>query len=249
MKYYFYVIFILILFLIFNYFLNKNEYFKNIIENFTSNLENKCIPYHSNYEKVCRPNGIDYGIKTIENCDEDENNVKINCGKMIFNGIDYSDEGLYTTGCIDQSLDMDTMCNTYMPNDIKSTSKLNGYYNRSGGSKIILNGKHGDCYNNDGSPNKNKSRAICDLRSNRKINRIPPFNEHIKYNKFTGCHNMESYDFKKDCQKILKDDNINSVYAEIDGFDCMPGFARAKCLDKDEFITNHSDFYKFVSES
>lgn len=240
------IILLLVILIINTYFIN-NQMSLKMIESFTNQVS--CVNKNIDYGSVCTDtnNSKDYGIASFEVCSTDENKYKLNCGKMIFNGVDYTDEGLYTTGCIDKSLDMDTMCNTYMPDDVKSISKNNGYYNRSAGSKLILNGKDGDCYNNDGSPNKNKSRAICNLSSNRKINRIPPFNKHIKYNKFTDCYNMETYDFKSDCQTILNN-KTNSVFAQIDGFDCMPGFARAKCLDKDEFITNHNDFYKFVSE-
>ena len=225
---------------------NKNESFKE----FTNQLNNNnCVPLNSNYGLVCSNIGKDYGIKSKELCEEEENSVKVNCGRLIYNGVSYKDVGEYSTGCIDKSLDFDTMCNEMMPLDIKDTSKKVGYYDRSAGASVILNGKHGDCYNNDGTSNKLKSRAICNLRSNMKINRIPPFTNTIDYNTFTGCHNMETFNFANECKDLLKLDNIDNVYADIHGFDCMPGYARAKCINKENPISIPHDLNKLQRDT
>ena len=223
---------------------DNNEKFKE-----SEDLSNSCVPLYSNYGEVCSQYGKNYGIQSKETCEEEEDSVKINCGELIFNGVSYIDEGEYSTGCMDNSLDFDTICNEILPSDIRDTSKKDGYYDRSAGASVILNGKSGDCYNNDGSSNKLKSRAVCNLRSNLEINRIPPFTNTIDYNTFTGCHNMETYTFANECKNLLKLDNTDDVYADIHGFDCMPGYARAKCINKGKSIHIPSDINKLQKDT
>lgn len=213
--------------------------------------ENICVPNTSDFGKICRSRyDKQYGVKEIQDCGGD--NVKIKCGKLIFNKVNYSDgnDQVYSTDCLNKSLDMDTMCNVYMPNNIKDSSKRKGYYDKSGGTNIKLLGKTGDCYTHDGSPDLSKARGICNLRSNKQINRIRPFSYENDYNKFTDCNDMERHNFVSDCKNILGEDVVDSeVFADIHGFDCMPGYARAKCVNKSDIINIPPDLRKLKLDS
>jgi len=155
---------------------------------------------------------------------------------MVFNNIDYSDQGkyAYATECINDSLDLDTMCNYYMPDNIKNNSKKDGYNVNSAGLDVTLKGKDGDCYLTNGDPDSSKVRGICNFKRENEINRVRPVSYENDYNKFTQCQNME-YNFVNDCKTLL-DINQTNVFADIRGFDCMPGYARAKCVDKTKDI-------------
>ena len=201
------------------------------INNDYANLEGQCIPPNSDFGKICGAKyGNQYGVSKKEPCND--GNVKITCGYLNFDEVDYRNVGKYTTNCINKSFDMDTMCNINMPNNVRELSKESGYYDTSAGAKAVLKGKLGDCYTNDGSPDLSKARPICNLSSNKEIDRILPFNNQNEYNIFTECHNMENHNFVNDCQQLLKLDNKQDVFADIHGFDCMPGYARAKCINK-----------------
>ena len=221
-----------------------NSYFLNfkinskLIESFAN--PNSCINKKSNIGFKCPSinNNKDYGIGTIKDCPSNESSqYELTCSNMTFNGIDYSDEGEYSTGCINHTFDMDTMCNEYMPVQMKKNLSQDGYYNKSAGAQVILKGKDGDCYNNDGTSNPLKSRAICNLRSNKQIKRILPGKNINESDKFTDCNNMENYNFLQECKNMigpLNEAEEEDVYADIHGYDCMPGFARAKCYFKNK---------------
>lgn len=210
--------------------------------------EGQCIS-PGKISSVCKINGK--GIKEINRdiCPGDK--VKVTCGNLTFNEIDYSNEGkyVYATDCINNAFDMDTMCNEIMPKSINQISKPNGYYNQSAGADVILKGKQGDCYTADGSPDLSKSRAICNLQSNKEIKRILPFRNNQDYNVFTNCNNMESHNFVDECKNLLKLNSNNDVFADIHGFDCMPGYARAKCINKTEAINIPDDIKKLKIDS
>lgn len=186
---------------------------------------------------------------TGEESEEPNNNVKK--GNLTFDEVDYSNEGkyVYATDCIDNAFDMDTICNQIMPKNINQIAKQNGYYNQSAGADVILKGKKGDCLTHDKSPDLSKSRAICNLKSNKEIKRIFPFNNNQDYNVFTNCNNMESHNFVDDCKNLLKLNSNNDVFADIHGFDCMPGYARAKCINKKEAINIPNDIKKLKHDS
>ena len=232
------IILLFIFLMIHSYFLNNQMNLK-VIESFAN--PNSCINKNIDYGAVCvdTNNSKDYGVGTLQDCSSDATKKKyeLTCANMTFNGVDYSDEGTYSTGCINHTLDMDTMCNSYMPVQMKANLKQNGYYNKSAGAQVILKGKEGDCYNNDGTSNPLKSRAICNLRSNKEINRILPGRDINESDKFTDCQNMENYNFLQDCKTMmspLNETEEEDIYADIHGYDCMPGYARAKCYLKDE---------------
>lgn len=234
---------------------SKNTDVQSAIQSSTTagTTESKCIPIDSDYGKICQSlYGNSYGVQSIDSSGCEAGEVKIKCGKLYFNEIDYNKVGLYSTKCINNSFDMDTMCNEYMPDEVRKISSKSGYYDTSAGSQTVLKGKYGDCYNNDGSPNLSKSRAICNLKSNKEIQRILPFSYESDYNKFTDCHNMENYNFVQDCQNILSESNSEdelNVFADIHGFDCMPGYARAKCINKNDSIPVPYDLTKLKVQS
>lgn len=171
---------------------------------------------------------------------------------MIFNGENYdsnNDNLTYSTDCISDSLDLNTMCNYYMPKNIRIKSKENGYNINSAGLNVKLRGKYGDCYTNNGKADLSKVRGICNFKKFSEIDRVRPFKFVNDYNKYTGCHNMEQYNFANDCKNILGLDNVDNVYADIKGFDCMPGYARAKCVNKQDLINIPDNLQKFKNDS
>ena len=218
-----------------------------------SNID--CVPIKSNYGQICKNkynNSNDYGVSKITQCvsetDKNNHDVRVECKKMFFDKVDYSEHGPYATECIDSSLDFDTMCNYYMQNDIKKTSKKNGYNINSSGVSVKLKGKTGDCYLSNGLSDLSKTRGICGFKRENTIDRVRPFMSENNYNKFTECNNMESHDFVNDCANILNKDSEN-VFADINGFDCMPGYARAKCINKEDAINIPPNLAKFYNDS
>lgn len=208
--------------------------------------ENQCIS-PDKIGKVCKIQGT--GVKEIKEGICPGDNVQVTCGNLTYDGVDYSNEGKYSTNCISSSYDMDTMCNVIMPDSIREISKRKGYYDQSAGAQVILKGKLGDCYTVDGTPDLSKSRAICNLKSNKEIKRIMPFGNELGYNKFTDCHNMESFNFVQNCKEILGVNSNEKVFADIHGFDCMPGYARAKCVNKTDAINISQDLVKLKLDS
>lgn len=194
-----------------------------------------CIPKNSNYGEICKNRfGNNFGISKIEDCENNTEGKKITCTEMIFNEINYSNQGkyAYATDCINDSLDLDTMCNYYMPDSIKNNSKEDGYNVNSAGLDVSLKGKDGDCYLTNGDPDSSKVRGICNFKRENKINRVRPISYENDYNKFTQCQNMTTHNFVNDCQTLLDEETEEEdVFADIRGFDCMPGYARAKCRD------------------
>lgn len=211
--------------------------------------ENTCLPNNSDFGKICkiRHGSYQYGVKNLESCGN--NTSKLKCGKLIFNGQDYSNNGKYvfSTDCLDKSFDFDTICNQYIPSNIKTRTKSNGYDNNSAGMDTFLKGKYGDCFLSDGQSNPGKARAICNMKSNKEISRIRPLSSNIDYNVYTDCHS-DSYDFVNDCSQKL---NGNQAFADIQGFDCMPGYSRARCINKEEinYVGEDSLKLKFDSKS
>ncbi len=219
--------------------------------------QNQCITKNSDYGQVCKLRyGSQSGVDKIEECDSlDTNSVKITCSNMTFNGKDYSNDGSYvfSTECIDKSLDFDDMCNSYMLNSIKDESRPNGYNVYSAGVSEKLIGIEGSCYLNNGESDQTKARGICNLKSNQTLPRLSPYtyvdnHELNDYNKFTDCKNIETGEFVEDCQRLL-DVTEDKVYADINGYDCLPGYGRAKCVDTSKKVSLSPDMKKFKFDS
>lgn len=230
---------------------SKNNIYKEKLKDINdTSSNNDCIEKNINYGEVCKKRfGSNYGIKNIKSCNNNKG-VKVICEKMVFDGKGYQDDNFsYSTDCINESLDLNTMCNYYMPKNIKEKSTKNGYNINSVGLNVRLKGKYGDCYTSNGKPDLSKNRGICNFKKFSEIERIRPFQFVNDYNKSTGCHNMENYDFVSDCKNKLKLNNNKEVYADIQGFDCMPGYARAKCVNKNELIQLPTNLQKFKNDS
>ena len=221
---------------------------------------NTCFPDESDFGKICkiRHNSNQYGLKKLKNCYDKKKKIidgitKVECGKLFFNKEDYSTnpDNKYSTPCINASLDLNTMCNSYIPDQFKINSYKQGYNSDSAGSNIKLLGKSGDCYTNN-LPDDSKARVICGFKKFNQIDRVRPFSYENDYNKFTEC-NKTTHDFVNDCKNILVKTNENiideNIFADIKGFDCMPGFARAKCIDKTNNIDIPDNLQKFMTDS
>ena len=199
----------------------------------SSNLDNECFPSNTDFGTVCdNYGGNQFGVLKTQSCNNNQGK-KVQCEPMVFNGIDYKNKDNFATPCLDKSLDFDTMCNNYMPESIQSNIVNKGYTQSSSGLKEKLIGKDGDCYVSNGKPDNSKARGICSLKHNNEIPKLDPFIYNQDTNVFTTCNKMNSSDFVDKCSSLL---NIqkNNVYADISGYDCFPGYGRAKCIDKNE---------------
>ena len=166
------------------------------------------------------------------------NRVKTKLKKFTHNEIDYY--GVSETACYDKNDDFDNWCRfNYVPTNEEPIPS--GYSINNIGAQKILNGVDGDCNN------PNLSRAICDFNSIQEVNKIEPLlltnsddilqgaKYNSKYNNFTDCMSLSDSsftnvdNFKRNCANLLKVDISNAVPDEIMGYDCNPGYYRAKC--------------------
>ena len=164
--------------------------------------------------------------------------TKPKLNKFIHNNVDYY--GVSETACYDKSDDFDNWCRfNYVPSD--KNPLPDGYSVNSIGAQKILNGIDGDCNN------PNLSRAICDFNSIQEVNKIEPLllvnsddnlqgaKYNSKYNNFTDCMPLSDSsftnvdNFRRSCANLLKVDKSSAVPDEIMGYDCNPGYYRAKC--------------------
>ena len=216
---------------------------KSIIE-LKNTLDSDCIK-KSDLGIVCsaRNNGSNnYGIKTIETSCCAIDKVKVSCELHTYNTKNYSDV-INATPCLDKSISSDDACRIYQPND---NLRLIGYNINSIGSKNTLYAENGDCYNSDGKPDYNKARFLCNYDYIKNITKMTPFPDNYDYNKYTSCKLMNS-DFKDDCKTILNKTSKNNVYAYVSGYDCIPGYGRAKCLDTSKKIEVSNNDKQFIN--
>jgi hypothetical protein len=189
------------------------------IDNIGSNCPD-CID-STDFSQYCSNINPNYGVSNIENCGN--NKYRVKCGIGYIGGVSYNDiydDNLVTTPCLDNNIDFNTMCRYYNNQNIPK-----GYNINSIAAKTILKGKDGDCYNSNGIPNKNKARAICSNNYFDTVKKLNP-SKTSHNNLFTNCHLINS-NFDKHCQNKYNENNIYS-YDKM-GYDCLPGFARAKC--------------------
>jgi hypothetical protein len=164
--------------------------------------------------------------------------IKPKLNKFTHNKVNYY--GVSETACYDKNDDFDNWCRfNYVPSD--KNPLPDGYSVNSIGVQKILNGIDGDCNN------PNLSRAICDFNSIQEVNKIEPLllvnsddnlqgaKYNSKYNNFTDCMPLSDSsftnvdNFRRSCANLLKVDKSNAVPDEIMGYDCNPGYYRAKC--------------------
>ena len=176
----------------------------------------------------------DYGtsgtVSILDSTKEDEDNSETKNPEIknfTYNNVNYW--GVSETGCFNKSDDFDNWCRyNYIPDKFPS-----GYSENGIGAQKILHGTDGGCNN------PNLARAICDFNSIQEVKKIEPlliessdnlessqYND--KYNNFTNCILYNVGDFKKQCSRVLSEQNV--IPAEIMGYDCNPGYYRAKCM-------------------
>jgi len=203
---------------------NKNNA-KNKLANLPT-LEPDCYPRNTNFDALCKLNNPKNGIKNIIPCNN--NTAKVECGLNYING-SYYDETVLKTPCQNIKSDFDTWCRYYNSNNIPL-----GYNINSIGSKELLIGSKGGCYLNDGQSDDTKASAICDYNHMEEIKKLSPANPFIDYNIFTDCRPIRGSNFIKDCANLLNVESSKAYADQIMGYDCNPGFARAKCVKYDD---------------
>jgi hypothetical protein len=209
--------------------LNKNKDLNKNSQNNQNNLNQKnaikCYPNNSNFSKICSDQNPMYGVKQINLCN-DKNTSSVICDSNYLNG-KYIGNPIITP-CLNKTDDFDVWCKYYNTKPVPD-----GYNINSIGVKNLLVGKEGECYLNN-NPDNSKARAICDYNYIQNVTKINSSN--LKNNNFTDCSPINS-NFNILCSNISK----TSIASEIMGYDCNPGFARAKCIDGDSiFIDNNS---------
>ena len=188
-----------------------------------------------------------FGLKSITPCTgADSNKSKFECENLWFNELQYENV-INATSCINKSIDFDEACRIFQPKD--NSLKTKGYNINSIGSKHILYGKNGDCYNSSGNEDFNKGRALCSYKYNTNMTKLDHIQNNYDYNVFTECKNIKS-NFNQECKTLLGKTGINDkVYAYINGFDCLPGFCRAKCIDKSKPINETENMKQFMKDA
>jgi hypothetical protein len=204
---------------------NKNN--GNIISPNLPTLEDGCYPKNTNLDAICKLNNSKNGIKNIKYCN-DKNTVRVECGLNYINGTFY-DDSVLRTPCQNIKTDFDTWCKYYNSNIIPK-----GYNVNSIGSKKLLVGSNGGCYLNNGESDNSKAAAICDYNHMDEVKKLSPANPYIDYNIFTNCKPIRDTNFVRNCSQLLNVDYDKAYADQIMGYDCNPGFARAKCIKSED---------------
>lgn len=136
------------------------------------------------------------------------------------------------TPCLDKMTDFDEWCKYYNHKIVPE-----GYNIDSIGAKQILVGEKGFCFTKDGKPNKYKARAICDNNHLYTIPKLQSDTTIVDYNSFTDCLPINDTNFVSECSKLLDNNPFLDTSAyQIMGYDCNPGFGRAKCIKKEDML-------------
>jgi hypothetical protein len=191
-----------------------------------------CIP-NQDFSQYCKniSSNPNMGVNSVTPCNNTSSQVQ--CG--LFNiGGNILKNNTIMTPCLDKSTDFDTWCKYYNKKPIP-----NGYNVNSIGAKDILIGSDGDCYNSDGTSNDNLARAICDNSHMQTITKLEPDNQNIDYNYFTECLPLNKTNFAFSCTHLFK----GTIPDQILGYDCNPGYGRAKCIKPGDIINNNNLIY------
>ena len=197
-------------------------------------LDKDCYTNNSNFNEICKMQNIKYGVKKLIPCDN--NHSKVECGLNYINGIHYGDN-VTITPCLNKSDDFDNWCRYY--NNISTIPS--GYNINSIGSKKILVGALGGCYTNNGKSDNNSARGICDYKHMEQVNRLEPANNKINYNVYTDCLPLNGNNFIPSCRNLMNNDKV--LVTQIMGYDCNPGYGRAKCLNSNDIYDFDSNFF------
>jgi len=191
---------------------------------------NECHPISStNFDKICKTQTLNpkSGIKSYTAC-ADSDKLRVECEQGYINGVNYGTDTIITP-CLNKSDDFNTWCKYYNNSNIPE-----GYSINSIGVKKLLIGEDGDCFLNDGTSDINSARAICDYNNMEQITKLDRAYNDIDYNKFTSCSPIRD-DFSLKCSELLG--VAEKTYAvQIMGYDCNPGYGRAKCLTKNDYL-------------
>lgn len=209
----------------------EEEHTNNIYQTKTVLLDNDCIHNKNDFNKYCKEKNSNYGIKKIIKCDD--NYSKVICDKNYINEIYYGNN-ISITPCLNKTDDFDTWCKFYNNNKIPYGFNINSI-----GTKHLLIGKKGDCYLNNGNPDNSKARAVCDYNHVDSVSKLEPIYNN-DYNVFTTCMPYKN-NFNDTCKKIF---NKDAKAIEIMGYDCNPGFLRAKCIKRGDIqfsVNNNVD--------
>lgn len=224
-----YFLLIIFIFFILLILIKNNNYFNNSkIESYQNNDDSRKCPDTCREKKSYNKSGAVSILNSNIKNNEDNSKTKMpKIKKFTHNNVNYW--GVSETGCFNKSDDFDNWCRyNYIPDKFPS-----GYSENGIGAQKILYGTDGGCNN------PNLARAICDFNSIQEVQKIEPvlikssdnlesaqYND--KYNNFTSCILYNVGDFKKQCSRILSTQNV--IPTEIMGYDCNPGYYRAKCL-------------------
>ena len=198
-------------------------------------LDNDCYPNSTNFDVICKSQNPKYGVKKITPCDN--NNSKVSCDLNYINGKQYNPPSIITP-CINKSDDFDTWCKFYS----NKNSVPTGYNINSIGVYKLLEGNEGDCYLTNGKPDISSARAVCDYNHSEGLPKLFPVNEKISDNIFTDCLQMNS-NFVSACANKINIEYKDVHANQIMGYDCNPGYGRAKCLKKGDYREMKRDNY------
>jgi len=215
--------------------INKNFILTNKSNIFDQDLTN-CYPNNTNFDSICKKINSTYGVKKIIKCDS--NNSKVECAKNYING-DFLGNMVTITPCLNKTDDFDTWCRYYNNNPVPP-----GYNVNSIGAKKLFVGKEGDCYFENGIPNNHNARAVCDYNHNDEVYKLEQANNKIDYNIFTDCYPLKPTNFVTKCSELLDIPYEHTFADQIMGYDCNPGFGRAKCIaskDIDNYTKSQYD--------
>jgi hypothetical protein len=182
-----------------------------------------CYSNNSNFYEICNEQDSTYGVKRIINCTKGSS---VECAKGYINGEYYGNK--IVTPCLNKKDDFDSWCRYYNTNPIPDGFNINSI-----GASEILIGEQGDCYVN-GVSDTNSARAVCDYNHIDSVKRLEPDFNSIDYNDFTTCFPLQDTNFNAECALELKQPYKNVIADQIAGYDCNPGYGRAKCVKRSD---------------
>ena len=69
------------------------------------------------------------------------------------------------------------------------------------------------------------------------LDKLYPENSKIGYNKFTPCLPLMNTNFVTACSDVLHSDYNKTLADQILGYDCNPGYGRAKCIHSKDKVS------------
>ena len=188
-----------------------------------------CYPNNTNFSQLCKDQNPNYGVKSEIPCNNSTS--KVECAANYIGGTNYGKKP-NVTPCMDKSDDFDTWCKYFNTSNVP-----NGFNVNSIGAKAVLVGKKGECYLKSGKPDPNRARAVCGYDHMDTLDKLYPENSKIGYNKFTPCLPLMNTNFVTACSDVLHSDYNKTLADQILGYDCNPGYGRAKCIHSKDKVS------------